>query len=72
MKNKIGNFTYEKREDGSFLYKADENLILEKTKLKDKPQYPLLENIQESMNRSGKIMIQSNITQINNFLNKLQ
>lgn len=47
----IGNHTFEKQEDGTFLYKAKEGPSLVKKSIskpqyKEKPQYPLIEQIE--------------------------
>lgn len=51
-KGEILNFEYERQEDGTFLYKAKESSISSKSKkgkaqYKEKPEYPLLEQIEQ-------------------------
>jgi len=50
-KGEIGNFSYEKQKDGTFLYKAKENTlsskkVIKKAQYKEKPQYKALEQIE--------------------------
>lgn len=60
---KVGIFNVEKKEDGTFLYKADLSNLIDKTKkknisYKEKPQYPLIEEYEKkSLERYRKDLI---------------
>jgi len=70
----IGNFTATKQKDGTFLYKAKEIEPLRKkvkAQYKDPVQYPVIEDIENEMKKSGKEMIVNSGIEIMKFLAKL-
>ena len=64
-KQDIGNFTAEQI-DGVWIYKAKENqpLLKVKASYKDKPQYPVINKMEQNFKDQGKKMITESINQI--------
>lgn len=64
----IGDFSVEKQKDGTFLYKSKELIqpikAIVKPSYKDKPQFPLIYEIEEKFKKAGSTMITESIVQI--------
>lgn len=71
----IGNFIAEKQKDGTFLYKSKNisDNLKKKVKLsyKDKPQFLIINTVEEEMKKDGKQMIFNSNKQIIQFLNSI-
>lgn len=71
VKGKIIGFDFEQQKNGTFLYKAHSNPILEKkvVKEKDKPQYKIIDNIEDCFTKQANEMVQSIEKEVIQFLN---
>lgn len=69
----IQGFDFERQKNGTFLYKAQENLLSLKSKpvYRDKPQYSILEEVESRFKLQGKQMIESIGIDIIKYLNSL-
>lgn len=76
-KGEIGNFSYEKQKDGTFLYKAKENTISSKkvnrkAQYKEKPQYKALEQIEQQSVIRFQDNLKSTVKNVVQLLNTIQ
>lgn len=72
-KGYIGNFSYEKQKDGTFLYKAKEGVEQKKitdAKYQEKPQYPLIEQYENKAVERFQVDLKNTVTQVVQFLIK--
>ena len=71
----IGNHTFEKQEDGTFLYKAKENTTpikkIVKAQYKEKPQYPLIEQTEQKAVDRFQQTLKTTVKQVVQFLNDI-
>ena len=71
QEGKIGNFNYEQQKDGTFLYKSSNpSSPIPTIKLKDKPQYKVIDQMETEMKKSGRKMIENIGINIIKFLKK--
>lgn len=76
-KGDIGNFDYEKQEDGTFLYKAKENSIpltskkTEKPQYKERPQFPVIEEYEQASVKRFQQDLANTVKEIVNFLKNI-
>lgn len=73
-KGDIGNFSYEKQKDGTFLYKAKEGVQqrkIENAQYKEKPQFPLIIEYENKAVERFQVDLKNTVTQIVQFLIKI-
>lgn len=72
----LGLFIAEQQSNGTFLYKAKENtkLVTNKTqpKEKDTPQYPILQELIDNMQKQGKEMTSNISLEIKKYLEGIE
>jgi len=69
----LNGFTAERQDNGTFLYKAKTNQVTPSKKpvYKDKPQFKVVSDIEDSMKRESRKMIEDNCIDILKYLTKL-
>lgn len=71
----IGGFLAEKQQDGTFIYKSkdlpEKPKIKPKSQYKDKPQFPVIEKIEERFKESGNEMIMNIGKEVVKYLSKI-
>jgi hypothetical protein len=73
----IGNFLAEKQQNGTFLYKAKEDIVSSTSKVsnpqyKERPQYPLIEQYESKATERFQQDLKTTVIEVVEFLNQIK